>query len=164
MNTFLLATDGSKSAVRAQQLAREFLSAFPAARLAVVYVEDEPIPAVFPPQALGAVPVGLGAPGMVMNPAAPPDAPEAGQGQESWADIIERETREYFAPLQLGDRYSYRYEKGHPVQQICAVADDVDADLIIMGSHGHTTFARAFIGSVSRGVLNHTERPVLVAR
>lgn len=164
MKTFLLATDGSKSAVRAQELARDFLSAFPAARLAVVYVENDPIPTIAPPQAIGVVPVGMGVPGMVMNPAPPPDPTGDERGRESWADIIERDTQEYFAPLHLGDRYSYHYQKGHPVEQICAVADEVDADLIIMGSHGHTTFAQAFIGSVSRGVLNHTKRPVLVAR
>jgi nucleotide-binding universal stress UspA family protein len=40
----------------------------------------------------------------------------------------------------------------------------VDADLIIIGSRGHGAISSALIGSVSRGVLHGTTRPVLIVR
>jgi nucleotide-binding universal stress UspA family protein len=40
-------------------------------------------------------------------------------------------------------------------------ADELDADLIVMGSRGLTGIS-AFLGSVSNHVLQHTHRPVLI--
>jgi nucleotide-binding universal stress UspA family protein len=45
-----------------------------------------------------------------------------------------------------------------------AYADLVDADLIVVGSRGHGSISGALIGSVSRGVLHGTKRPVLIVR
>ena len=50
------------------------------------------------------------------------------------------------------------------VQTILAVAEDEDADLIAMSSHGRTGLARAFYGSVAAGVLHRTDRPLLLVR
>lgn len=40
-------------------------------------------------------------------------------------------------------------------------ADDVDADLIAMGTHGRTGLAHFFSGSIAEDVVNHSYRPIL---
>jgi nucleotide-binding universal stress UspA family protein len=53
---------------------------------------------------------------------------------------------------------------GIPVDEIVARADSIDAELIVIGSHGHGAIASALLGSVSRGVLAHSKRPVVIVR
>jgi nucleotide-binding universal stress UspA family protein len=45
---------------------------------------------------------------------------------------------------------------------IVNTADDIDAELIVMGARGLSPFKSALLGSVSNGVVHHTTRPVLV--
>jgi nucleotide-binding universal stress UspA family protein len=47
---------------------------------------------------------------------------------------------------------------------IVEAADELDASAIVLGSRGRSTLAATVLGSVSTGVLHHTERPVLVVR
>jgi nucleotide-binding universal stress UspA family protein len=54
--------------------------------------------------------------------------------------------------------------KGRPADEIVTYADTIDADLILVGSRGHGAIASALIGSVSRGVLHESRRPVLIVR
>jgi nucleotide-binding universal stress UspA family protein len=51
-----------------------------------------------------------------------------------------------------------------PVPAIVQTADEFDADLIAMGTHGRGAVARLLFGSVAEGVLRHTKRPVLTVR
>jgi nucleotide-binding universal stress UspA family protein len=46
---------------------------------------------------------------------------------------------------------------------ILAIADEIDAALIVTGSHGRSGLRRALLGSVSHSVLEHSQRPVLIA-
>lgn len=45
---------------------------------------------------------------------------------------------------------------------VVAVAEREDARAVVVGSHGRSPAASAVLGSVSHGVVNHSDRPVLV--
>jgi nucleotide-binding universal stress UspA family protein len=51
---------------------------------------------------------------------------------------------------------------GDPELEIRAIAREVGADLIILGTHGRTGLMRALVGSVTDDVVHHSEIPVLV--
>lgn len=53
---------------------------------------------------------------------------------------------------------------GRPEEEIVAVAEDVDADHVIMGSKTRPGEYRQLLGSVSERVLRLTERPVTVVK
>jgi nucleotide-binding universal stress UspA family protein len=88
------------------------------------------------------------------------------------ANEIERRTREakeYLAALQgnlreLKIEVHTQVEYGPVVATILDVADQHNADLIALASHGRTGLARVFYGSVAAGILNRAERPLLVIR
>jgi nucleotide-binding universal stress UspA family protein len=54
--------------------------------------------------------------------------------------------------------------EGNAVDEILSFADNTRADLIVMGSRGHGALAGAVLGSVSSGVVQHANVPVLVAK
>jgi nucleotide-binding universal stress UspA family protein len=51
---------------------------------------------------------------------------------------------------------------GIPAFEICRLAEEHDARIVVVGCHRRGTAGRAVFGSVSRAVLNHCARPVLV--
>jgi nucleotide-binding universal stress UspA family protein len=53
---------------------------------------------------------------------------------------------------------------GDPVLEVPAYAERMNADLIVIGSRGLGGVTSALLGSVSRGVLKHADRPVLIVR
>lgn len=52
--------------------------------------------------------------------------------------------------------------RGGVVEVICQRALDIDADLIVMTSHGRTGVSRAWLGSVADGVIRRSGAPVLL--
>ncbi|HZO79235.1 MAG TPA: universal stress protein [Solirubrobacteraceae bacterium] len=61
-----------------------------------------------------------------------------------------------------GFRCEGRSEKGKPWQIICQVADELDAEPIVMGARGLGRLESALLGSVSTAVIFHSKRPVLL--
>lgn len=53
---------------------------------------------------------------------------------------------------------------GHPAEEILAVAQEVSADLVFIGSHGKTGIERFLLGSVSERVVREARCPVMVVR
>lgn len=54
--------------------------------------------------------------------------------------------------------------RGSRIDTICKRVRDVDADLIVMTSHGRTGLSRLWLGSTADGVLRHSATPVLMLR
>lgn len=51
---------------------------------------------------------------------------------------------------------------GYPPKQLALLADDLDVDLIVVGSRHLTGIKRFLLGSTSRALLGETARPILV--
>lgn len=53
---------------------------------------------------------------------------------------------------------------GRPAEEIVAEADDIDADVIFLGSKTRTDEYQQFVGSVADSVLHLTDRPITVVK
>ncbi len=54
--------------------------------------------------------------------------------------------------------------KGRPSDEIVRYADEVNATMIVMATHGRSGVARIFIGSTTEGVVRQAKCPVLTVR
>ncbi|KAK6242971.1 hypothetical protein QUC31_009380 [Theobroma cacao] len=57
-----------------------------------------------------------------------------------------------------------RVESGDPRDVICQVAEKINADVLVMGSHGYGLIKRAFLGSVSNHCAQNVKCPVLIVK
>jgi nucleotide-binding universal stress UspA family protein len=55
-----------------------------------------------------------------------------------------------------------RLVSGAAASEICRIASERDASLIVMGTRGHKPLASAFLGSVATHVLQHAPCPVMI--
>jgi nucleotide-binding universal stress UspA family protein len=55
-----------------------------------------------------------------------------------------------------------RVELGHPVERLLEIADDEDAELLVVGSRGRGAFSSALLGSVSRAIARRAPCPVMI--
>ncbi len=53
---------------------------------------------------------------------------------------------------------------GTPAVEVVRAAKDLDADLIIISTHGRTGLAHVFLGSTAERIVRHASCPVLVVR
>jgi nucleotide-binding universal stress UspA family protein len=146
--TLLIAYDGSDPSRHALTRAAEL---FPGAR-AVIGTVWEPTPVLSAPGALGTIdPLDIESQERVdkaVNASAQRVSEEGVQAAQDAGLVAEARVLED-APTWHG---------------IVALADDVDADVIVAGSRGHGGLRSALLGSVSQGVVHHAHRPVLVIR
>jgi nucleotide-binding universal stress UspA family protein len=70
------------------------------------------------------------------------------------------------AAKRVGEGVSYRtlVVEDTPAAAILHTAEEIDADVIVMGTHGRSGFNRFLLGSVAERVLHETKRPLLTVR
>lgn len=56
------------------------------------------------------------------------------------------------------------FAEGSPADRLADIADDVDADLIVVGDRGHSTVRKLVIGSTALKLPHETSRPVTIIR
>jgi nucleotide-binding universal stress UspA family protein len=92
-------------------------------------------------------------------------APEVGDLEGDLDAELERRVKDSASRLAAPGRVTeHRTEFGRPSTVLCDEARALGADLIMVGSRGHGSFASMLLGSVSAEVIDHAARPVLVAR
>jgi len=64
----------------------------------------------------------------------------------------------------IGIEASYEIREGDPADEILRIAADRQADLVVLGSRGLGAIRGALLGSVSKAVVNGSDRPVLVVK
>jgi nucleotide-binding universal stress UspA family protein len=140
----LLATDGSEEAELATRAAVELANST-GSELHVVYVE--PLPDFMKKNAAGA----------------------PGYDRELY-EKIEEEGRETLRKLVWrvkvagGTVADSHLRMGVVAEEIVAFADELEVDLIIVGSRGLRGIRRTLVGSVSESVFRHADCPVMVVR
>jgi nucleotide-binding universal stress UspA family protein len=77
---------------------------------------------------------------------------------EGYLDQLKAEFRD------KGIRADARLVHGPVVKSILTAAEDMDVDIILMASHGLGGLHRTFYGSVTAGVLQKIDRPLLIIR
>jgi len=139
MNPIMLATDGSPTAEEATKIAIELATALDAPLLVVSCWE-------VPHQA-----VAFGYAPMV------PDLDRI--GKEEAEEVAERAAERARG---AGASALALVRRGDPGRELCAIAEERDVRLIVVGSHGWGALRRLAFGSVSTAVLHHARQPVLV--
>lgn len=137
INTILWATDGSESAQKAGEMVKQLKVGFPQAKVVALYVQDQ---MVYPPETL-----------------VPEDSTDALNTQS----FVEQQV---YTVFERTPDVEFMVAEGQPSAQINKIAEKVQADLIVIGSHGYTAWDRFVLGSASRHLLDHTTYPVLVVR
>jgi len=75
-------------------------------------------------------------------------------------DFCKRELKNKTALLKIIS--SIQVVEGNPAGEILEKADQLKADVVIMGSHGKGLLTHAFLGSVAEKVLNRIKIPVFI--
>ena len=63
---------------------------------------------------------------------------------------------------QCGVKVTLHEPTGAVAEEILNQADALNANLIVMGTHGHGAMYNLLVGSATKGVLKHSRRPVLL--
>ncbi len=141
LTRILLATDGSENAALAGRVATD-ISNKTAAELHVVHVWTDVPPPAYPGLSLS-----------TLDNYSRLAKEEAGRllRREAWNARIagERIVREHL-------------REGRPAEQIIALAEELDADLVVVGSRGAGRIKRLITGSISEGVVHRASCPVLI--
>jgi len=76
------------------------------------------------------------------------------------------EEREYLAKIGAsmanGTRVEATLLEGNVAEEIAAYADSVDADMVLITTHGHTGVSRMWLGSVADALVRMTSLPLLI--
>lgn len=121
---------------------------------------------------LGRFAPGPSAHRMTLVHVAPPEPAFVGYetGPATLRDQLAHELREQHAHLQrygaalreVGCEVTSRLLQGPTIETVLAEAERIEADLIVIGSHGHGAVYDLLVGSVSEGLVRRSKLPVLV--
>ena len=75
-----------------------------------------------------------------------------------------REQLENLRPHDPAVTVAHRLFEGDPAEVILALARDLPADLVVMGTHGRGGLSRTLMGSVAEAVVREATCPVLTAK
>ncbi len=138
IDVILWATDGSESAQKAGAMVKQLKVGFPGAQVIALYVQEQ---LVYPPETL-----------------LPEEPVEDALSAQHFVE------GRVFTIFDRTPDVEFRIAAGNPSVCINQVAQEKGADLIVVGSHGYTSWDRFVLGSASRHLLDHTTYPVLVVR
>lgn len=143
MKKILIATDGSPSSAEAVEFGVELAEEHEAA---VIFVHVAPALEVLPMASYGLGGAAVRVPHELTE-----------------YDRASLEEAEQVARVHGVDSTS-KLLVGDTVDELVAYADAENVDMIVVGSRGHGALASALLGSVSRGVLSESKRPVMIVR
>lgn len=143
-HSILVATDGSETADKAVSAASRLAQAFEA-KLTIVTVSE-------PPPTFATAELGWTISGTVYDELRKANA-------DRCRAILDRAVSLAGRPVE-----TVHVEDSFPDEGILDAARKVDADLIVMGSHGYRGLERLVLGSQASKVLNHADRSVLIVK
>jgi nucleotide-binding universal stress UspA family protein len=116
------------------------------------------------PAAAGAMGYGVfGVPDVMTMSSAPVAGVETLPREALAGETQQRKLRDWEEELaDAGLKATLREPSGPVVEEILREAARRNADLIVMGTHGHGAMYNLLVGSVTEGVLKHSTRPVLL--
>jgi len=151
MTHVLVATDGSEQSLKAARYLRTLFGGSTVERISVIAVV----------RPLAAVPFASDF-GEERQAAQQADADPGGYSfQEAAREAVERVAREL---ADMNATVETTVRAGTPADQIVRVADELEADLIVIGGRGKGAMEAIVLGSVAYRVLHHAPCPVLVMR
>ncbi len=155
MKRILVPVDFSAALEGVLQQARLLADAF-RAELHLVHVRELAAVPVFPAATIGIPGVGIPEIGLAMG--APEPIPVSAPNDEHDPPL---ETLRQDLTAE-GQKVVAHEREGAVVEEILQCAEEISADLIVMGSHGHGSVYNLLVGSVTEGVLHAGQRPVLL--
>lgn len=145
----LIATDGSQQSLKAAQFLGTLVNPKNIKRVTVVAV-IRPLAAVpFASDFSEEEAVGAGESGMTLS-----FRREAQAATQRVAEVLGESAAEVTTIIRSGS----------PADEIIRAADELSADLIVVGGRGKGTIGAIFMGSVAYRILHHAPCPVLVTR
>ena len=75
-------------------------------------------------------------------------------------ELARKRTAQVLDPLDIP--WTFQVRAGDPAAELEQAAGEQRADLIVVGSQGHTVVERLLLGSVSTRLTHHAQRPVMV--
>jgi nucleotide-binding universal stress UspA family protein len=143
LHRILVPTDFSKHSDNALTYAAAFAEKFGAELTLLHVVQDL---SLFVPEAV-----------TISPPVAPPVEQLTAAVREALERVIDsRQLRRFTVHAEV--------REGSPFYEIVRFAKELDVDLIILGTHGHTGLAHVLLGSVAEKVVRKAPCPVLTVR
>jgi len=100
----------------------------------------------------------------VVSPAAVSERERAIASRSEHILVEARQKLEQLVVADAGVWIERRLAQGSPSKEILRIAKEINAGLIVLGSHGRSGKSRAFMGSVAEDVLRKASCPVLAVK